>query len=486
MNKLKLVVPATPSGQIYFDLLAQKIRSRWPGTELELIQEQEHSSGTLDSGRADLAVYDLGDLDNNYFFGDLFFAAIERRHPGNFVLFHPNAALKIREGAALLLGVYDEAVGSLAIRFLKRALPVSAQPVQINMGLLQDAYSEALRKLDQGKFDALLLPVGELDRLLESKQYGRETALLLQDKRKMLLPVLEACPRPGQGALVACALRSNKEAVHVLAELNDSALMQTCVQEKQLSAKLSWQHNCKVQAGSIVYDSRQSIILKGEQAGQPFVHWWGLPNKVWQRGKLFSCTDYMRSFFVHKSLEAIPLTKEPAVYLSGFKALQENNTDDHLKAKRIWVAGSKTWFEMARRGYWIEGSAEGLGLNHLQAVWRTRLFNTPKSDIRLFTQEQLAGSLREQGWQVTASYRLQAVSNPIISLSMQQADWIFWTSFQQFEHYNRVLNKTTRHACPATEAAAFRKAGVEPLVYPGIQAFLYWRNRSLRQEMTSA
>lgn len=486
MDKLKLVVPAIPSGQIYFDLLAQKIRSRWPGAELEMIQEQQDSSGILNSGRADLAIYDLGDLDNTYFFGDLFFAAIERRHPGNFVLFHPNAALKLWEGGALLLGVYDEAVGSLAIRFLKRALPASAHPVQINIDLLQDAYNEALVKLDQGNFDALLLPVGELDRLLESRQYGRETALQIQGKRKMLLPVLEACPRSGQGALVACALRSNKQAVHVLGELNDSALMQTCVQEKQLSAKFSWQYNCRAQASSIAYDNRQSIIVRGEDAGQPFVHWWGLPDKVWQRGKLFSCTDFMRNFFEHKSLEAIPLGQEPAVYLSGFKALQEKNTNDHLRAKRIWVAGSKTWFEMARKGYWIEGSAEGLGLNHLETIWQTRLFKTPKSDVRLFTKEQNAGSLREEGWQVTASYRLQGVSNPIISLSMQQADWIFWTSFQQFEHYNRILNKTTRHACPATEAAAFRKAGIEPLVYPGIQAFLYWRNRSLQQEMTSA
>ena len=49
----------------------------------------------------------------------------------------------------------------------------------------------------------------------------------------MLLPLIECVPAPCQGAIVAEANPENQKAVEVLNRINDTKLMEACVQEKK-------------------------------------------------------------------------------------------------------------------------------------------------------------------------------------------------------------------------------------------------------------
>jgi uroporphyrinogen-III synthase len=60
----------------------------------------------------------------------------------------------------------------------------------------------------------------------------------------------------------------------------------------------------------------------------------------------------------------------------------------------------------------------------------------------------------------------------------QNADAIFWTSFQQYVFYKKYLKAKVLHVCPAGKTAdLLQKEGIEPVIFPTIRAFkeINWR-----------
>jgi hypothetical protein len=141
---------------------------------------------------------------------------------------------------------------------------------------------------------------------------------------------------------------------------------------------------------------------------------------------------------------------------------------------RVWASGTKTWFELAKKGIWVEGCADGFGIDFLKNVWQSPLSNISEDDLILLTNEDSALDWQREGRKAIATYRL--IPNPSAGLiaALQSAEAIFWTSFKQFEACKSFYTEGVLHACPAGKTARkLTELGLEPAIFPSIKAFLH-------------
>jgi hypothetical protein len=302
---------------------------------------------------------------------------------------------------------------------------------------------------------------------------------LLKDKQLVLLPLIECVPAPCQGAIVAEASDTNKAAVEILHAINDAKLFNDCVNEKRTASQYG--RGCVQQFGvtTIDYENKSALYAAGrDEQGNEFTHWYGLPLIETAGKKLFSATDHMGSFFGYSYSNRQLVIKEPVIYVSNYKAIKDPTV---LRNKRVWAAGTKTWFELARLGIWVEGSADAFGLEFLDKVWKMPLFNINKADIHIITNEKGAANWQSKGWKASGTYSTSLANRKELVAQIAEADIIFWTSFQQYELYKDVLKQNVQHICSMGETEVLLKAaGVEPVVFPNIKAFQQWRKISSR------
>src|SRR4030095_456110 len=115
-----------------------------------------------------------------------------------------------------------------------------------------------------------------------------------------------------------------------------------------------------------------------------------------------------------------------------------------------------------------------------EPAWSMPLINIQKKDVRILTHEQASTNWEKKGWKTRVSYSLQEKAKASLSVLVQQADLVFWTSFQQYQQYKTILKKDVVQLCSSGETAELlRKDGVEPVVFPNIQAFQQWRKISI-------
>jgi hypothetical protein len=210
--------------------------------------------------------------------------------------------------------------------------------------------------------------------------------------------------------------------------------------------------------------------------GASFSNWQGLPELTINRDRLFSATDFMGNFFEYDYFDPHLIIHRPAVYVSNYKAAQHEEVLAAIKTKRAWASGTKTWFELAKQGVWVEGSADSLGLEHLQTVLDQPVLNLGKKDVHILTHNQGARHWSSKTWRATATYDVEKKENPEFEKKLGDAEAIFWSSIHQYRYYRDKLPAGVVHLSPSGETASLLKeAGVDPVIFPTIKAFEQWR-----------
>jgi hypothetical protein len=199
---------------------------------------------------------------------------------------------------------------------------------------------------------------------------------------------------------------------------------------------------------------------------------------------VFNTSDLMGRFFDYEYFSFNRNIKQMAVYVSNYKAINpntsSNNVIDQLKQKRVWTAGTKTWFELAKKGIWVEGCADALGLESLRSVFAMPLLDISTDDACVLTNQESEQTWQQKGWSAIATYAVTEKENERLKSFFAKADIIFWTSYRQYEQYRSVIKDAALHCCPAGETAALlRTAGINPVVFPTIKSFQQWRESSI-------
>jgi hydroxymethylbilane synthase len=209
----------------------------------------------LAAGRADIAVHSVKDVPMVLPPGYLLAAIGKRDDPRDAFVStrHPDLA-------ALPAGAR---VGTSSLR---RECQLRARYPRLDVQPLRGNVPTRLRKLDEGRYDAVILAAAGLKRL------G------LEDRITRVLPPAESLPAPGQGALGIECLAGRSELVDLLAPLNDEGTARCVAAERAFSRALSG--SCNVPLGAyaeleggrlrlrgFVGEPDGSRMVRGEQAG---------------------------------------------------------------------------------------------------------------------------------------------------------------------------------------------------------------------------
>jgi uroporphyrinogen-III synthase len=292
----------------------------------------------------------------------------------------------------------------------------------------------------------------------------------------MVLPLIECTPAPCQGAIVAEGLTSNKKAINVLEHINQPKLFHQCGQEKKIALRYGAGCDQKFGVTTISYADRKAVFAAGaNESNEAFEDWYGLPDLEIEDQNIWDGSLKTNQSIGSQEIEFSSI-ENPVVFVANNKAAGDRAIVQ-LKSKRVWAAGSKTWFKLAKKGIWVEGCADGLGLESLPKVWESPLFNVQKNDITILTHESAAENWRSKNWDALATYCSHHIQS---SSEIQSADFVFWTSGTQFQNFNHLTKSTAVHACASGETLTqLRQSGIEPIVFPTIQTFHQWKTNAI-------
>lgn len=430
----------------------------------------------LSNDEADIAVHSLKDMSSEHFFGQNIFAVIDRDDTRDIAIFNHNIEQRIKDGGKIIIGTCSPRREEMATIFLQKALPQLNNAFKVETKNIRGNVDTRLKKLEAGEYDGIILATAGLNRLLESEKDSLSVKEFLKNKKLMLLPLIECVPAPCQGAIVAEATPGNTKAVSILKKINSEQLMQQCVKEKQVASQYG--AGCLQRFGvtTISYGNNEVIYAAGrDSSDKAFSKWLPLPEIDAESKRFFSAADFMGSLFDYEYDET-PQIKESIVYVSNYKATNKEEIIKQLLSKKIWCAGTKTWFELAKQGIWVEGCADAFGLEFLLKPWQMPLFNITKNDVAVITNHQSKERWQAKGWNAYYTYYQIEKYLPEIEDKVKQADIIFWTNYQQYLQYKNVLKENVQHICPYGETAEhFKKEGIDPIVFPNIKAFQQWK-----------
>jgi len=447
----------------------------------------------LQNDEADIAVHSLKDMSSEHFFGSNTFAVIDRDDTRDVAIFNKNIEAKLTNGDKIIIGTCSPRREEMAVGFLQKALPQLNENFTIETKIIRGNVDTRLRKLDAGEYDGIILAAAGLNRLLEESPSSVEASpsavanpdggcfALLKDKKLILLPLIECVPAPCQGAIVAEANPINKKAVQVLNAINDSTLMNDCIQEKKTAIQYGIGCLQRFGVATISYGDKKIIYAAGKDSNDnSFSHWIGLPQVEVGEKNIFTTTSYMSSFFNYQYNTEVPVINEKIVYIANYKAVESKTLTQQLQTKKVWASGTKTWLELAKKGIWVEGSADAFGIESLLTPWQMPLFKIAKEEVAVITNNASASTWQQKGWKVYGTYSTSEKQSPEVDAQIKQADIIFWTSYRQYVQYKNVLKENVQHLCSYGETAEqFIAAGIKPVIFPNIKAFQQWKQTSI-------
>jgi hydroxymethylbilane synthase len=435
----------------------------------------------LNSGQADFAVHSMKDVSSTDFFATGNYAIIDRELLHDVAIFNESIIDKIKRGEKIIIGTSSPRRSNMATGFLQKALPkfteaiinAEAQPIRGNV-------DTRLQKLDNGAYDGIILAAAGLNRLLNYKPAKEKVAALLQKKKIMVLPLFECPPAAGQGAIVAETTNDNTGAIEILNAINNNQLT-NAIKAERLYAQ-QYGYGCSQQFGVFHLDTPaiSFTYASGKDGDNKAFTEWDFEAVLNLKSKeLFSSTDYMKDFFTYNFLEDDIDDAAKMYFISSHKAVHSEKIINKIVQKTVWAAGTRTWYELARKGIWVQGCADGLGFDSLATVFKSRLINITTNKIQIITNNKSKTHWIAEGINAVGTYELMDNLSEEIKNNIAGADIIFWTSFQQYELCKVFIKKEVQHVCPAGKTAKLLTAeGLQPIIFPTIKAFNDWRGKN--------
>lgn len=436
----------------------------------------EELRNELVEGRADVTVYSSSDINTGKFLQEKSVAIPSRGDTRNIAVFNAGILANLRDDKNIRIVVSSGSV-SMTITFLEKALPQSKSLLNVEFVETEEHIGQQLQLLRDNAIDGLVLPADTINCLLTSDQKLQEW---WPSAMWMILPLIECVPALGQGAIVIEANPGDNDVLNLIQAVNDEKLLNDFRTEAQIASRYKNEAVKELGVTTIYYRDQPAYYAAGiDKDGDSFEEWFGLPTLDASGKKLFSATDFMKSFFAYTDIELPGEIPTPIAFVANYKAVQISGVSELLKEKKIWASGTRTWFELAKAGYWVWGSADALGLEFLHPLFETKLVNISKENICIVTHDDAASRWQKKGWKAVGTYGLAPKNNPAIEEQIKEADIVFWTSYNQYELYKDLLKKDVVHTCASGETASLLQAqGLNPVIFPNIKAFSSWRKKS--------
>jgi hydroxymethylbilane synthase len=455
----------------------------------------------LISSKVDFTVHSLKDLSLERPKVLTSAATPERENPRDVVLFGPHILARLKAGKTLKIGTSSPRRIKNIPSFLRRALP-QTQPVDLDFveirGNVNTRLSRVHESPDSLKYlDAVVLAFAGLIRLWANPAGQTELKRHLSGVKWMVLPLKECPAAPGQGTLAIECRAEDEPVKKILQTLHHQPTAKSVAAERQILS--DWGGGChqKFGATSVDYGWGELLYIRGEKPDQTQVAElrWNSPRasrvpggamesqnlsppKIWDgsewRGKTQNgaVTDGSSA----KKFPHINLSRPVFVAHSRALAALDAPLPTELKDARIWTSGTASWFRLAEKGYWVEGSAEGLGFEELSKTLEEPVLRLDENSKWLvLTHSGALSEWVERGIEAISTYNINSNYGTEALSALKAATHVFWSSGSQFDELKEYLGPKVHISCgPGHTAAKLIKAGMKPILFPSVEEWKKW------------
>ena len=438
----------------------------------------------LQAGRADIAVHSLKDLSGDHFFGSNRFAVIDREETRDIAIFNGDVGERLRQGLPVRIGTCSFRRQLMAEQFLSKALPRTGPEIKIECLPIRGNVDSRLRKLGTDSYDGIILALAGINRMLRDEGTRKEMQVLLQDKKWMILPLIECVPAPCQGAIVTEACPDNVLARQVLQRIMDPVLHADCSDEKY--AARQYGSGCLQRFGvtTLRAASEKWIYAAGlDEKGRTFRDWYGIASPVFPLDPASIITSDELGFKAFR--KPVPVqdgSPSSLVYFIAHRhALDGFTNQQALEQGRIWAAGTGTWYVLAQKGFWVEGCADSFGLESLTGLFDSPAVGIRREEILILTNAESTNRWKARGWNALGTYEARYESSLIDKYKLKEARLIFWNCFAHFDEVKDLAGKDLIHAClPGRTAEGLKKSGIHPILFPSLDSFNQWKKNYIQ------
>lgn len=466
------------------------------------------------SGSVDMVVHSYKDLGSLRPEGIMLAAITQRNYSHDILLIRNEIKEKLQNET---LGRESITIGTSSPRrivnlkkHLNLFLPYGKK-ISVNTKVLRGNVNTRIQKLKDGNYDGILLALAGIERLALTASSADQLYPLLDGLDYMILPTGAFPTAAAQGALaIECnENRADKnELLEKLKQLHCHVSASEIKLEREafnkygggchlavgISVKKYADHYLHVHKG--IHDDKDidKTFMTGVKPKQIKTIKTGTQDifiglKKTRVAELTSnklintiCDQLIQQTPVPADIDKIFQTQsQHRIYYTGRYASSEFSkiTPENIKKQSLWVAGVRSWQELAAKGYWCHGSSDGRGDNELDNLFKSKAlyymskWNASKKTYVL-SHNEATSTLGE----VVSCYQRNYL--PISSLKQQELTAIsncqifYWTSFGQYRHYikNFPAIKQSMHCCGLGKTwQQFNAAKIEVQPFNDVQSF---------------
>jgi len=327
---------------------------------------------SLINEEADIAVHSWKDLPINLTKGTKIIGTLPRADMRDIIFFKKKNLDKIEKNKTLNLLTSSPRREYNLNTFLKNALPYQIE--KISFDNIRGNIPTRLNKYFFGDADGIVLAKAALDRLLNNNTDLSKDIRKILDSSNWLIPPLSENPcAPAQGAIAIEVKDGRDDIINLIREINDTETFESVQIERNILS--SYGGGCHQKIG-VSYEKRDFgdvLTLKGvtddnislnrrkiERKEESNNSWYNIDlNKIYpsdlKNYNFFSRNNLKDHIEEISSLRSKNILASRANVLDGKIKIDSSNI--------LWSSGVKTWFQLVKKGYWVNGSFDSLGEN---------------------------------------------------------------------------------------------------------------------------
>lgn len=398
----------------------------------------------LISGRVDLVVHSYKDLGSERP-AEIQLAAVTKRTYAHDILLIKNETIdKIKNKSEFIVGTSSPRRMVNLEKNLKDYLPHGMNLI-VTPKVLRGNVNTRISKLANDEYDAIVLALPGIERLALTPSSCQELTNLLEGMNFMILPQSVFPSSASQGALgIECRKNrdDNNELFNKLQKMQD----QTTVEEvsRERLAFNQYGGGCHLAVGINVkkigpyYIHTHQGVLNEKEVSVSLLEGRNLPS-FFVAPKAFVGLPTRDDKLISKKKIFAEIDPEAHYFVSSKYSIESLNPEK--KYASLWAAGTKTMREMCAKGFWVNGSADSIGINeakHLKSSKAVSLIINQTLPFYNLTNENSKENIKTY----------ERVINSVdanFDEYIKSVDVFYWTSFPQYqiylEKYPEIKNK---------------------------------------------
>jgi hydroxymethylbilane synthase len=388
----------------------------------------------LISGRVDLVVHSYKDLGSIRPDPIALAAVTKRTFAHDIFLIKKSKISKIRDMSEFIVGTSSPRRMVNLEKNLKEYLPHGSH-LKVTPKVLRGNVNTRISKLVADEFDAIVLALPGIERLALTQSSREELIPLLKDMTFMVLPQSVFPSSASQGALGIECLKErtdNGELFQKLKKMEDAdTLLEVSRERKSFN---EYGGGCHLAVG-----------INVKKIGDYFLHTHaGLLNE--KEVKLSLIEGRNLPVFVAKPNAFIGLPTKDDKLISKVAVKKTLNPDGHyfvsskysilsleenIHYASIWSAGTRTWKELCKKGIFVNGSSDSLGINEAKKFKASKAIS-----LMLKNDHEMINLTHDDGENQIKTYsRIINKVDEQFESELMKKDIFYWTSFAEYQTY---------------------------------------------------